>query len=103
MHLEKPPPQRYCAAAMKNITFKIDDETYQKARVRASEEGTSLSAMVRELLISLAQKNADQTRSESARVKRLLKLYKEVDAKAPGQRAAAWTFNRNECYEERLR
>lgn len=88
---------------MKNITLKIDDETYQKARVRAAEEGTSLSAMVREFLIALEQKNADRTRSESARVDRLLKLYEEADAVTPGQKAAAWTFNRNECYEERLR
>ena len=88
---------------MKNITLKIDDETYQKARVRAAEEGTSLSAMVREFLIALEQKNADRTQSESARVERLLKLYEEADAEAPGQKTAAWTFNRNECYEERLR
>jgi plasmid stability protein len=88
---------------MKNITLKIDDETYQKARVVAAEKGTSLSAMVREFLIALEQKNADRTRSESARCERLLKLYEEADTATPGQKTAAWTFNRNECYEERLR
>ena len=88
---------------MKNITLKIDDETYQKARVRAAEEGTSLSSMVREFLIALEQKNVGRTRTESDRVERLLKLFEEADAEAPGQKAAAWTFNRNECYEESLR
>lgn len=87
---------------MKNITLKIDDETYQKARVRAAEEGTSLSSMVREFLIALEQKNVGRTRTETDRVERLLKLFEEADAEAPRQKAAAWTFNRNECYEESL-
>lgn len=88
---------------MKNITLKIDDETYQKARVRAAEDGTSISSMVREFLVSLERKNQDRTRSESDRIGRLLKLYEEADAEAPGQKATAWTFNRDECYEDRLR
>lgn len=35
---------------MKNISLKIDDETYQRAKVRAALAGTSISAMVREFL-----------------------------------------------------
>lgn len=35
---------------MKNITLKVDDDTYQRARVRAAEAGTSVSAMVRDFL-----------------------------------------------------
>jgi plasmid stability protein len=88
---------------MKNITLKIDDETYRKARVRAAREGTSLSAMVRDFLLSLGRESNDRTRSESDRVKRLLKLYKEADAERPQQKATSWTFNRDECYEEQLR
>jgi plasmid stability protein len=95
--------QILCSTVMKNITLKIDDQTYQKARVRAAEEGTSVSAMVREFLISLEQERNNPARSESDRVERLLKLYEEADSQAPEQKAAAWTFNRDECYEERLR
>ena len=29
----------------KNITLKIDEETYRKARVRAAKRGTSVSAI----------------------------------------------------------
>ena len=38
---------------MKNITVAIDDETYRLARIRAAEQSTSVSAMVKEFLISL--------------------------------------------------
>jgi hypothetical protein len=35
---------------MKNVTIALDDETYRKARIRAAELGTSLSAMVKQYL-----------------------------------------------------
>lgn len=40
---------------MKNITVSIDDETYRLARIRAAEEGTSVSALVRDYLIESCQ------------------------------------------------
>ena len=36
---------------MKNITVSIDDEVHRRARIRAAEAGTSVSAAVREFLI----------------------------------------------------
>ena len=39
---------------MKNVTIALDDETHRKARVRAAELGTSLSALVRDYLNSMA-------------------------------------------------
>jgi plasmid stability protein len=47
---------------MKNITVSVDDETYRKARVRAAELDTSVSAMVREYLASLTQREEDFAR-----------------------------------------
>ena len=44
---------------MKNITVSIDDELHRRARVRAAELDTSLSAVVRELLIEFAQGETD--------------------------------------------
>ena len=35
---------------MKNVTIALDDETYRASRVRAAEQGTSLSAMVKRFL-----------------------------------------------------
>lgn len=35
---------------MKNITIAIDDETYRRARLKAAERGTSVSALVKRFL-----------------------------------------------------
>ena len=42
---------------MKNVTIALDDETHRKARIRAAELGTSLSAMVKDYLNGLAADN----------------------------------------------
>jgi hypothetical protein len=39
---------------MKNVTIALDDVTHRKARVRAAELGTSLSALVKQYLVELA-------------------------------------------------
>ena len=39
---------------MKNITVSVDEETYRRARIRAAELDTSVSALVRGYLRSLA-------------------------------------------------
>lgn len=46
---------------MKNITVSVDDETYRKARMRAAELDTSVSAVVRNFLSEFAE---GQTRFE---------------------------------------
>ena len=38
---------------MKNITVSVDDETYRRARTKAAEQDTSLSALVRRFLVEL--------------------------------------------------
>lgn len=50
---------------MKNITVSIDDETYRRARIKAAENDTSVSAMVRDYLAQLAD-----TETEFERLKR---------------------------------
>jgi len=47
--------QILCSTVMKNITLKIDDAVHRKARVKAAEEGTSLSAVTRQFLIAFAE------------------------------------------------
>mgnify|MGYP000164357046 CR=1 FL=1 len=89
---------------MKNITLKIDDDTYRKARLRAAQKGTSVSAMVRDFLESQEIDQTEQEIAEQNRVKRLLELYAEADARGKNEpRQEPWIFNRDECYEERLR
>jgi plasmid stability protein len=89
---------------MKNITLKIDDEVHSKARIVAAQRGTSISAMVREYLQSLDLQQDSKEDRELLRVERLQKLYAAADARAKNQPAKEpWVFNREECYEERLR
>lgn len=38
---------------MKNVTIALDDDTHRKARIRAAELGTSLSALVKDYLSTL--------------------------------------------------
>ena len=47
---------------MKNITVSIDDETYRRARIRAAEQDTSVSALVKRFLTELASGESDRER-----------------------------------------
>ena len=49
---------------MKNITVTLDDETYRRARIRAAELDTSVSALVRRYLIDLAGSESEFERLE---------------------------------------
>lgn len=49
---------------MKNITVTVDDETYRRARIKAAERDTSVSALVRQFLTEVA---ADESRAERLR------------------------------------
>lgn len=40
---------------MKNITVSVDDETYRRARIKAAEHDTSVSAVVKRLLTEFAE------------------------------------------------
>ena len=47
---------------MKNITVSIDDETYRRARIKAAEQDTSVSALVKRFLTELASGESDRER-----------------------------------------
>jgi plasmid stability protein len=97
---------------MKNITLKIDDETYSKARVLAAKRGTSISAMVREFLNGSTKEVADQNEAAPSatahekRVAQLTAFFAEMDAKAktrPPRTDPFKPMTREEIYAERLR
>ncbi len=50
---------------MKNITVSVPDDVYRRARIRAAEEGRSVSALVVEFLNSLSADDAEFVRLES--------------------------------------
>ena len=58
---------------MKNITVSVDDDTYRRARIKAAEQDTSVSAMVRQFLTEVAE---GESRNE-----RLRRLEAETRAK----------------------
>ena len=47
---------------MKNITVTVDDEVYRKARIKAAELDTSVSALVKRFLTELAVGESDNER-----------------------------------------
>lgn len=50
---------------MKNITVTVPDDVYRSARVRAAEEGRSVSALVAEFLRSLSESGGEFARLEA--------------------------------------
>jgi plasmid stability protein len=44
---------------MKNITVSVDEDLYRRARVRAAELDTSVSAVVRDFLVDFARRETD--------------------------------------------
>ena len=52
---------------MKNITVSVDDETYRLSRVKAAENRTSVSALVRAYLVALVQGQIAETRFDQLR------------------------------------
>jgi plasmid stability protein len=50
---------------VRNITVTVDDDIYRRARIKAAEQDTSVSALVREFLIDFARGE-----SETERLKR---------------------------------
>ena len=44
---------------MKNITVSVDEDTYRRARMKAAEQDTSVSALVKRFLTELASGESD--------------------------------------------
>ncbi len=51
--------------AVKNITVTVPDDVYREARVRAAEQGSSVSALVGDFLRTLSDREAEFTRLEA--------------------------------------
>lgn len=47
---------------MKNVTISLPTEVYRRARIKAAERNKSLSALVREYLVSIADEETDFAR-----------------------------------------
>ena len=63
---------RYCET-VKNVTVSVPDDVYREARIRAAQQGTSVSALVSDYLRGLA-------RDDDAEFARLRDLQRRVSA-----------------------
>lgn len=92
---------------MKNITVSIDEETHRRARIRAAELGTSVSAMVRDYLRTLAPQEANggaQGESEQSetplerQIRLMNEVLKDIERTSPGF-SASENLPRDELYD----
>jgi len=60
--------------SVKNITVSIDEELHRRARVRAAEQGTSLSAVVRVFLTEYAGEETDFERRKRLQMETLASI-----------------------------
>ena len=84
---------------MKNITLKIDDATYRRARLKAAEAGTSVSAMVREFLVRETSAEDDR---EARRIAALEELFQFAEERGKVRLEPLVPLTREEIYAERL-
>ena len=61
---------------MKNITVTVDDEVYRRARIRAAQAETSISALVRGYLMQLAGQEDANAQLKELQDKTLRKIKK---------------------------
>jgi hypothetical protein len=81
---------------MKNITVSLDDEVYRRARVKAAELDTSVSALVKKYLIELAGQETDFERRK--------RLEEEILAKIRGRGFSAKDrLSREEVHDRGVR
>ena len=89
---------------MKNITVSVDEGTYRRARIRAAELDTSVSALVRDYLRTLAVPQAEggPAESEQERRGRLLgEVIEKITANGGGLRMAD-NLSREDLYDEAI-
>jgi hypothetical protein len=79
---------------MKNVTIALDDEVHRKARIRAAELGTSLSALVKDYLNGLAAGDA----APESKVREMPTPFKHADAPKDGPPwlvGGKWVYTRD--------
>ena len=75
-----------------SITLSIPPAVVQEARMYASENGTTMSRMIREYFTGLVSPKPERRDDDTCR---FLELAKSANVHLP----RGWRFNRSECYE----
>jgi plasmid stability protein len=79
---------------VKNVTVSVPDEVYRRARIRAAERGSSVSALVTDYLRSLVEDDTEFARLEAQQ----LRLQREIRAFRAGDQ-----FGRDELHSRAVR
>ena len=90
--------------SMKNITVSVDDETHRVVQIRAAQLGTSVSALVRGYLSSLAREESDRLQTgfgSELRPRDLDEVIADFASKGVGLRPKD-NLSRNELYGEAI-
>ncbi len=85
---------------MKTISVTVDDEIHRLARIRAAETGTTVSAMMRDLLTALLQRPPEPATVETEpqrRARMLDEVISRFEAEGVGLKASE-RLNREELY-----
>ena len=66
---------------MKNITVSLDDEIYRRARIRAAERDTSVSALVRDFLVGLGvgETESEMLKGQERALRKKIKNFRAAD------------------------
>ena len=86
---------------MKTIRVSVNDETHRLARIRAAETGTTVSAMMRDLLTALLQSPPGDVQVETEperRRRRLAEIIDEFQKKGIGLDSSQ-RLSREEVYD----
>ena len=90
---------------MKNITVSVDEGTYRRARIRAAELDTSVSALVRDYLRTLTVPQAEGEPAEPEAERRagwlLTEVIEKITANGGGLRMAD-NLSREDLYDEAI-
>jgi uncharacterized protein YdaU (DUF1376 family) len=66
---------------MKNITVSLDEETYRRARIIAAQRETSVSALVKQFLVELAEgeSEAERLKREERKLRERITVFRASD------------------------
>jgi hypothetical protein len=72
--------REYCEN-MKNITVSVDDDIYRRARMKAAERDTSLSALVKQFLVDLTKEESqvERLKREEATLRASIRTFRASD------------------------
>lgn len=70
----------YCVI-VKNITVSVDEEIYRKARIKAAERDTSVSALVKRFLAELVgeESDAERLKREERELRKRITSFRAAD------------------------